>query len=108
MEPNATPEQAAPAKQRVRRAVTPEIAALVREEDEALNATVNTAKAVAQAALDSANATIATAQAKRASVLRSVLRQLSLHDADFIGYDGYGADTVLILDLPVTAQQGEE
>lgn len=98
--PTAPAAPAPPVKQRVRRAVSPEIAALVREEDEALGATIAVANAVAQAAVDAANATIAAARTRQRATLRAILKQLELHEADFIGYDGYGADTVLLLDVP--------
>lgn len=86
-------------KQRVRRAVSPEIAANVREEDEALAATIATAEAVANAAVAAANAAVRAAREKHTAALRPVLRQLGLEDAAVIGTEGHGARTVLVLDV---------
>jgi hypothetical protein len=97
-----------PKKLRVKRPISPELAANVREEDEAYTATVETAQAVAQAALSAAQAVVAAAHAKRKAAMRPILRHLGLEDAELIGTDGQGADTVLILDVVADTASPEE
>lgn len=103
METQNPPAPAAPAptKVRVKHKVSPEIAANVREESEALAATIATAQAVANAAVASANAAIEAARAKHNAALRPILRHLGIDEADVIGTEGRGDTTVLVLDVAV-------
>lgn len=84
---------------RTRHTVSPEIASGIREEIEALSSTIETADAVARAAASAANGMIAAARARHAAATRPVLRMLQLDDATIVAVEGFGADTVLVIDL---------
>lgn len=103
----STIDSAAAPKVRLKRAISPELAANVREEDEALTATVETAKAMVQASIAAANTIMAAAHAKRAAAMRPILRSLGLEDAELIGTEGQGASTMLILNVKADAAPSE-
>ncbi len=69
----------------IRRAVSPEIAGNIREEDEAMAATIETARAIVSAASSAAKACIEGAQARRSAALRPILRQLGIDDGTVVG-----------------------
>lgn len=94
-------DDSTPTRSRVRHSVSPEIAANVREEDEALAAVVMTAQAIATAAAAAANAQIAAAQARHRAAMRPIFRQLNIvGDATIVATDGTGNKSVLIIEVP--------
>lgn len=98
--PNTPPAPAPTQRPRVRRSVSPEIAALVRQEDAACAAAITTAQAIAAAAAGAANAQIATARARRDATMRAVLLNLGIEDGMIDGTYGLGAATELEIELP--------
>jgi hypothetical protein len=96
-----------PRKGRIRRTVSPEIAANIREEDEALSATLLTGQAIVQAAVAAANAATAQAKARRDAALRPIMRQLGLDAGDIVATEGFGAATVLVIEISTEPSTSE-
>lgn len=93
-----------PKTTRIRRAVPPRIAATIREEDEALAATLETANAMVKCVVDEANRLIERGRAKHAAAMRPILRALKIDEGTFTAVDGFGADTRVEIEIP---QAGE-
>lgn len=96
-----TPEK--PATTKIRRAIPSRIAATIREEDEVLAATIDTAKAIAQAAVAEANRRVERGRARHAAAMRTILRALKIDEGTFTAIDGFGTDTSVEIEIP---QQG--
>lgn len=91
---------------RTRHSVSPEIAANVREEDEALAATIAAAESVANAAADAARVAIEHAHEKRDAAMRPILRDLQIDGAKIVGTEGFGDATVLVVEtIPSTVSE---
>jgi hypothetical protein len=90
----------ASAHRRVSYVVLPEIAANVREEDEAVAATITTAQVMVQSAVASANTLIAAAKARRNAALRPILRQLGIDDATpIVATERDGERTLIVVEV---------
>lgn len=96
------PTPAVPEKNttKIRRSVPPRIAASIREEDEALAATIDTANAIAQAAVAEANRMIERGRARHTAAMRPILRALKIDEGAFISVDGFGAETTVEIEIP--------
>lgn len=85
---------------RVTRPVPPRIAATIREEDEALAATIETANAILAAAMTAAFAAVDKGKARHAAAMRPILRALKIDEGTCVRIDGFGAETMLTIELP--------
>lgn len=93
------PPLAAPSgPRRTRHPVSPELAATVREDDEAVAATKRTAESIANAAIAAAGAAVERANAIRDAGSRTILRQLGIENGRIVGTEGTGDATVLIVE----------
>jgi hypothetical protein len=94
-------ETTASKPERVRRRVTPEIAANIREESEAVAATIHSAQLVANAAMAAAQSAVNAAVSRRDAAFRPILRSLLMDEdrATITGTEGFGADTVAIIEI---------
>lgn len=98
-----TPNDTKPATTKIRRSIPPRIAATIREEDEALAATIETANAIAKAVVEEANRMIDRGRARHAAAMRPILRALKIDEGTFTAIDGFGTHTSVEIEIP---QQG--
>ena len=100
---DTTNPAAAPTARIVRHPVSPEIAANIREEDEALAAAQSTARALVDAVVAEHNRLMAAARARHAAATRPILRALQIDEGMIVRVDGFGADTTIDVSIAIPA-----